>query len=92
MQRRDFLTLLGRAVAAWPIAARAQQPVRVRRIGVLMASAGWSQTAVPGLVDLLTPSDVATRGAEQLGKAKAIKPESASKTQRTSNAARSASG
>ena len=59
MKRREFITLLGGAVA-WPLAAHAQQPERVRRIGFFMFLAADDPETKPRIAAFL-------QGLQQLG-------------------------
>jgi hypothetical protein len=56
MKRREFITLVGGMAAAWPLAARAQQPERVRRIGLLMGVAGALMSYGPDPYDVFRRS------------------------------------
>jgi hypothetical protein len=61
--RRNFITLLGGAAAAWPLAARAQQGERVRRIGVLLSPYRWAD----GQFDRMPAMAADLIGPEQTG-------------------------
>jgi putative ABC transport system substrate-binding protein len=55
MQRREFITLLGGAAVAWPLSARAQQAVKLYRIGILspeLAPPGFFEAFRQGLGEL----------------------------------------
>src|SRR5262245_29510541 len=60
IRRREFITLLGGALVAWPLAARAQQGERIRRIGALI---GFAETDSYGQAS----ANAFRQGLEQLG-------------------------
>jgi putative tryptophan/tyrosine transport system substrate-binding protein len=60
MRRREFITLLGGAAAAWPLAARAQQAERMRRVGVLIGQAANDPDAQANMIAFV-------QGMQQLG-------------------------
>src|SRR5262245_6070022 len=49
MRRRDFIILVGGAAASWPLAAHAQQPQAMRRIGALMSTSADNPDALAGI-------------------------------------------
>jgi putative tryptophan/tyrosine transport system substrate-binding protein len=60
MRRRGFIALIGATTAALPLTARAQQPAKIPRIGVLLT--GWPQSP-----ETLAPIDAFRQGLRQLG-------------------------
>src|SRR6202048_2565279 len=61
MRRREFITILGGAAAAWPLAARAQPPAaKLRRIGILISQTGDEP-------DALTRIAAFAQGLQELG-------------------------
>jgi ABC-type uncharacterized transport system substrate-binding protein len=73
MRRRDFISLVGGTAAAWPLAARAQQPAKLPRVGVLSPADSDAIASVSILIDPKNPQAPLLGATEEAARALGIR-------------------